>query len=53
VKFYIVVMYYMHLKYDHKLFRSLFTGPLMVAGLTLVGLLFLFSKLVLRLGLLS
>ncbi len=53
VKFYIVVMYYMHLKYDHKLFRSLFTGPLIVAGLTLVGLLFLFSKLVLRLGLLS
>ncbi|WP_310568822.1 cytochrome C oxidase subunit IV family protein [Gemmatimonas sp.] len=53
VKFYIVVMYYMHLKYDHKLFRSLFTGPLIVAGLTLIGLLFLFSKLVLRLGLLS
>jgi cytochrome c oxidase subunit 4 len=46
-------MYYMHLKYDHKLFRSLFTGPLLVAGLTMVGLLFLFSKLVLRLGLLS
>ncbi len=53
VKFYIVVMYYMHLKYDHKLFRSLFTGPLIVAGLTLIGVLFLFSKLVLRLGLLS
>jgi cytochrome c oxidase subunit 4 len=43
VKFWIVVMYYMHLKYDHKLFRSLFAGPLV----------FLFSKLVLRLGLLS
>jgi len=53
VKFYIVVMYYMHLKYDHKLFRSLFTGPLVVAMITLVGLLFLFSKLVVRLGLLS
>ncbi len=53
VKFFIVVMYYMHLKYDHKLFRSLFTGPLIVATLTLIGLLFLFSKLVLRLGLLS
>lgn len=53
VKFYIVVMYYMHLKYDNKLFRALFTGPLIVAALTLIGLLFLFSKLVLRLGVIS
>ena len=28
-KFAIVVMFYMHLKYDHKLFRALFTGPLL------------------------
>ncbi len=53
IKFTLVVMYYMHLKYDHKLFRSLFTGPFIVASLTLVGLLFLFSKLSIRLGLLS
>lgn len=53
VKFVIVVAYYMHLKYDHKLFRALFTGPFIVASLTLIGLLFLFSKLVLRLGSLS
>lgn len=53
IKFVLVVMYYMHLKYDHKLFRSLFTGPLIVAALTLVGLMFLFSKLSIRLGLLS
>jgi cytochrome c oxidase subunit 4 len=53
VKFFIVVAFYMHLKYDHKLFRALFSGPLLVASLTLIGLLFLFSKLVLRLGLLS
>jgi len=53
VKFILVVRYYMHLKYDHKLFRALFTGPFVVASLTLVGLLFLFSKLVLRLGSLS
>lgn len=53
IKFVLVVMYYMHLKYDHKLFRALFTGPLVVAGLTLVGFLFLFSKLSVRLGLLS
>lgn len=52
-KFIIVVMFYMHLKYDHKLFQSLFTGPLIIAALTLIGLLFLFSKLSVRLGLLS
>jgi len=45
VKFAIVVMFYMHLKYDHKLFRALFTGPLLVAMATLVALLFLFAKL--------
>jgi len=50
VKFSIVVMYYMHLKYDHKLFRALFTGPLIVAILTIIGLLFLFSKLAIRLA---
>ena len=43
VKFAIVVMFYMHLKYDHKLFRALFTGPLMIAMATLISLLFLFS----------
>jgi cytochrome c oxidase subunit IV len=45
VKFAIVVMYYMHLKYDHKLFRALFTGPLTIAILTLIVLLFLFGHL--------
>jgi cytochrome c oxidase subunit 4 len=45
VKFAIVVMYYMHLKYDHKLFRALFTGPLIIAILTLIVLLFLFGHL--------
>src|SRR5215510_5730741 len=35
VKFAIVVMFYMHLKYDHKLFRALFTGPLAIAIVTL------------------
>jgi cytochrome c oxidase subunit 4 len=52
-KFVIVVMFYMHLKYDHKLFRALFTGPFIVAGLTLVALMFLFGQLAIRLGLLS
>ncbi len=43
-KFTIVVMFYMHLKYDHKLFRALFTGPLIIAMATLISLLFLFGK---------
>jgi len=50
LKFAIVVMFYMHLKYDHKLFRALFTGPLFIAGLTLLALLFLFGQLVARFG---
>jgi cytochrome c oxidase subunit 4 len=50
VKFAIVVMYYMHLKYDHKLFRALFTGPLIIAILTLIVLLFLFGHLVISAG---
>lgn len=50
VKFVIVVMYYMHLKYDHKIFRALFTGPLVVAIITIIGLLFLFSKIAIRLA---
>ena len=45
LKFAIVVMFYMHLKYDHKLFRALFTGPLIIAISTLIALLFLFGKL--------
>jgi len=47
------VMFYMHLKYDHRLFRALFTGPFIVAALSLIGLMFLFGKLALRLGLLT
>ncbi len=44
VKFAIVVMFYMHLKYDHRLFRALFTGPLIIAIATLFALLFLMAK---------
>jgi len=53
LKFAIVVMFYMHLKYDAKLFRALFTGPLLVAIVTIIALLFLFGKLAVRLGLLT
>jgi cytochrome c oxidase subunit IV len=52
-KFIIVVMFYMHLKYDHKLFRALFTGPLLIAAATIIGLLFLFGQLAVRIGLLT
>ena len=53
VKFATVVMFYMHLKYDHRLFRALFTGPLLVAMATLMALMFVFGKLAIRLGLLT
>ena len=46
----IVVLFYMHLKYDHKLFRALFTGPLIIAMTTIIALMFLFAKLVIRTG---
>ena len=52
-KFAIVVLFYMHLRYDHKLFRSLFTGPLIVALIIGTALLFLFGHLSARLGLMG
>jgi cytochrome c oxidase subunit 4 len=53
IKFATVVAFYMHLKYDHKLFRALFTGPFLIAGATMMGLMFLFGKLAIRVGLLQ
>ena len=50
VKFAIVVMFYMHLKYDARLFRALFTGPLIIAVVTIISLLFLFGHIAVRLG---
>ena len=50
VKFATVVMFYMHLKYDAKLFRALFVGPLIIAIIALISLLFLFGKVAIRLG---
>jgi cytochrome c oxidase subunit 4 len=49
VKFTIVVMFYMHLKYDHRLFRTLFVGPLLIAITTIVALLFLFGQIAMNL----
>lgn len=53
IKFAIVVLFYMHLRYDHKLFKALFTGPLIIAVTTLIGLMFLFGKFAIRIGALS
>ncbi|MFI5256630.1 MAG: cytochrome C oxidase subunit IV family protein [Gemmatimonadales bacterium] len=50
VKFAIVVMFYMHLRYDHKLFRAVFTGPLIIAMTTIVALMFLFGHLKIGVG---
>ena len=44
-KFAIVVLFYMHLKYDHRLFQALFSGPLVIAMATIMALLFLFQQL--------
>lgn len=43
VKFATVVLFYMHLRYDHRLFKALFTGPFIIAGVTIIALLFLFG----------
>lgn len=47
VKFAIVCLFYMHLKFDHRLFRVVFTGSLIIAICTLTALMFLFGKLAL------
>ena len=49
-KFVIVVMFYMHLKYDHRLFRVLFSGPLIIAVVTIIALMFLFGQISVRLA---
>lgn len=42
VKFVLVVMFYMHLKFDNKFFTVLFGGPLLLALAVVVSLLFIF-----------
>jgi cytochrome c oxidase subunit 4 len=42
-KFSLVVMFYMHLKSDHRLFTLIFTLPLLIAVGVIVALLFLFG----------
>jgi cytochrome c oxidase subunit 4 len=40
-KFYLVAMYYMHLKQDHRLFRGVFVFPLVIAIVIIVALIVL------------
>ena len=42
VKFTLVVMFYMHLKFDNKFFAFLFGGPLLLGLAVVVSLLFIF-----------
>jgi len=43
VKFVIVVLFYMHLKYDHPVFGRVFFGPMLLALFVVVGLIVLFK----------
>jgi cytochrome c oxidase subunit IV len=45
VKFALVVMFYMHLKFDHPIFTGMFVGGLATAVFTFVAFLFLFGQL--------
>ena len=42
IKFGLVVLWYMHLKFDSKLFSAIFFGGLVLAGAVLIALIFLF-----------
>jgi len=45
-KFALVVLFFMHLKFDHRLFSGLFTGPLLVSTAVVLAMLAIFGKLV-------
>ena len=42
VKFTLVVMFYMHLKFDNRFFAVLFGGPLLLGMAVVISLLFIF-----------
>jgi cytochrome c oxidase subunit IV len=44
-KFFLVVLYYMHLKYDHPIFGRVFWAPLFLSVLVVVGMILLFHVL--------
>ena len=47
LKFYLVVGFFMHLKYDSNIMRMLFVGPLIIAILIILALMALFSAFIL------
>jgi cytochrome c oxidase subunit 4 len=44
IKFFLVVSFYMHLRFDHPIFRAVFCGGLAVAGSIITALIFLFGQ---------
>jgi cytochrome c oxidase subunit 4 len=47
VKFFLVVGFFMHLRYDHPIMRALFVGPLIIAIVIILAVMALFSAFVL------
>ena len=47
VKFYLVVGFFMHLRYDHPIMRALFVGPLIIAIGIILAVMALFSAFLL------
>jgi cytochrome c oxidase subunit 4 len=47
LKFYLVVGFFMHLKYDHQIMRALFVGPLIIAIAIILAVMALFSAFLL------
>ena len=47
VKFFLVVGFFMHLRYDHPILRALFVGPLIIAIAIIMAVMALFSAFLL------
>ncbi|HEY7254686.1 MAG TPA: cytochrome C oxidase subunit IV family protein [Methylomirabilota bacterium] len=47
IKFFLVVGFFMHLRYDHPIMRALFVGPLIIAIAIIMAVMALFSAFVL------
>jgi cytochrome c oxidase subunit 4 len=47
IKFFLVVGFFMHLRYDHPILRALFVGPLVLAIIIILAIMALFSAFLL------
>jgi cytochrome c oxidase subunit 4 len=47
IKFFLVVGFFMHLRYDHQIMRALFVGPLMIAIAIILAIMALFGAFLL------